>query len=1369
MIKTKTLLPLAALATAALGSLSFALAQAPSAAQPAAAAPVASTEASSEGENLRAYFVEMTAPAAAATFSSNYQRYAAESRLLRGNAAARAQAATERAASEATQQAWTNENAQRALLNNLSAPGLGVKVLYRAQTALNGIAVMARPDQVAALEKLPGVQRVIEVVPMKMDAVSSLNFVGTRNFWNTSGINAHGEGVGVGVIDTGIDFVHTGNAGPGGSGYATGVTSVGGGTPATTFPTSKVVWGYDLVGDAYSGTNSPVPDPNPMDTNGHGTACASLIAGFGVNSDGTTYTGSYTSVVPDISTLRISPGFAPQASLFAFRVFGTSGSTNVSSQAIDIATALRLWQLSPDGTALPPAISNLSPAAVAPPRTPVLSVINMSLGSGNGQASAYNDGTVAVQNAAAAGLSMIISAGNSYDNIYVVGSPSVATGSISVAATFNDKQPGATANAPANGSQPPLNVAMQIGAAAAAITSAPNDLPPTAARYANPPLGDFQHTAGTSLAATLTAALKNDAGEPVTDASGNPIAGVSNPYPGKVVLIDRGVVGFHQKALAAARAGAAAVVIVNNRPGSAPGMAAAAGFPVLSIPVVSVTDVDGALMSNTGVANVPPARPGLTIGLQPENPANADEVTGYSSRGPRRLDNRLKPDMAAPAENVTVNVATTGNGVGSFNGTSSAAPHVSGAMTLLRQLTNSGGTTPAWTMEELKALIMNSATGNPLLGGANGTIRYGLSRVGVGRLNLAPAGGMPTAVAMSTDADFPVSISFGSVEVPVAETVTIDKTFKVVDKGPVPLSQKGVASMRTFNLSFDTVNAVPGVSFSFPDGPTIDVPAGGSATARVRITAVGSLLRHVREAATTATQVFALGPPATLLPRTFLTEAGGNIILTESGGAGNQMRLSVHALPRPNSSLSVTPASLVLPATSASQVLTFAGNGIDTGNNLDTVANSTADIKSHAKAFELQYDKPSVQSDPLFKTAEITKVGVTSDFARRTLPFDTATTNNQSAVVVFAVATAADYNTPSSSGPDIQILVDRNGDFVEDITVRSFAWNDPSQGTGTFGSNMFLSVTNPFGSGTLTTTGFFTNILVGRAMNTLNNNTMMLPVNAQRLGLTAAASRINYKVKSSFYFGTYNSETPWMTYDLAKPGVDASVAVANEPFVLNAIGGSSTSATINTPQYNGNRSLGVMMLYPWNAPANRVQTVRAPAQLLEVVSRRPGAGTPERVFSLANPVGVESRRGANFNTSVNPNTGDYTVAFRFNSPVTQGTCTIQSGVATVGAITFNGNDMIVPLTGVNDKQLITFSLTGLVDNQGNPLPNLQPQLGFLVGDINGDGTVDVGDSILVRNDAGKTAAQAPASDVNGDGTVNSGDAIIVRGASGNAF
>src|SRR5260370_41283224 len=102
------------------------------------------------------------------------------------------------------------------------------------------------------------------------------------------------------------------------------------------FPTAKVVGGTDFAGDDYPGGNTPKPDPNPTDCNGHGTHVAGTAAGFGVKTDGTTFTGPYSPSTP-FSSLRIGPGVAPDALLFAIRVFGCAGSTALVPQAIEHA------------------------------------------------------------------------------------------------------------------------------------------------------------------------------------------------------------------------------------------------------------------------------------------------------------------------------------------------------------------------------------------------------------------------------------------------------------------------------------------------------------------------------------------------------------------------------------------------------------------------------------------------------------------------------------------------------------------------------------------------------------------------------------------------------------------------------------------------------------------------------------------------------------------------------------------------------------------------------------------------------------------------------------------------------------------------
>ncbi len=70
-------------------------------------------------------------------------------------------------------------------------------------------------------------------------------------------------------------------------------------------------------------------------------------------------------------------------------------------------------------------------------------------------------------------------------------------------------------------------------------------------------------------------------------------------------------------------------------------------------------------------------------------------------------------------------------------------------------------------------------------------------------------------------------------------------------------------------------------------------------------------------------------------------------------------------------------------------------------------------------------------------------------------------------------------------------------------------------------------------------------------------------------------------------------------------------------------------------------------------------------------------------------------------------------------------------------------------------------------NNGTNTGDVIIPVGILLGDSNGDGTVNSGDAIQARNRSGQpTSGTNFRSDSNIDGTVNSGDAIIVRNQSG---
>jgi subtilisin family serine protease len=285
----------------------------------------------------------------------------------------------------------------------------GGRVLRHMYHAWNGMRVSIARDRVPLLSSLPGVTAVLPVRVHRIENARSVPFIGAPGAW--AGVpSLTGRGVKVAVIDTGIDYTHANFAGPGtvAAYQAAAAASTSAADPALFGPSApKVKGGTDLVGDAYDASSTdpartvPHPDDNPLDCNGHGSHVAGTIAGLGVKADGATYAGPF-----DASTystdFRVGPGVAPQADLYAVRVFGCEGSTDLVTEAID-------WAVKND-----------------------MDVINMSLGSPFG-----DDGTSdaqAADAAARAGVVVVASAGNSGPEPYLSGTPGAASGALAVAA-----------------------------------------------------------------------------------------------------------------------------------------------------------------------------------------------------------------------------------------------------------------------------------------------------------------------------------------------------------------------------------------------------------------------------------------------------------------------------------------------------------------------------------------------------------------------------------------------------------------------------------------------------------------------------------------------------------------------------------------------------------------------------------------------------------------------------------------------------------------------------------------------------------------------------------------------------------------------
>ncbi len=291
-----------------------------------------------------------------------------------------------------------------------TARGLGGVELGRVSKAHNAVALSIDASQLNTLASQPNVVKIRPVIDYDAYLSETVPYIGAAAL-QAAGIT--GKDVRVAVLDSGIDYTHKNL---GGSGTAADYTAAFGTSlddsrnqtinPAL-FPTSKVVGGYDFVGEHWP--NGPLaPDPNPIACGGvggcdgtHGTHVADIIGGKSL--DGT------------------HVGTAPGTQLYAVKI---CSSVSTSCSGVALLEGMD-FALDPNGD------GDISDA---------VDVINMSLGSNYGQRE--DDLSQASANAVNLGVVVVAAAGNAGDKPYIVSSPSSTPEVISVAQT---QVPGAKA------------------------------------------------------------------------------------------------------------------------------------------------------------------------------------------------------------------------------------------------------------------------------------------------------------------------------------------------------------------------------------------------------------------------------------------------------------------------------------------------------------------------------------------------------------------------------------------------------------------------------------------------------------------------------------------------------------------------------------------------------------------------------------------------------------------------------------------------------------------------------------------------------------------------------------------------------------
>ena len=643
-------------------------------------------------------------------------------------------------------------------------------------TLWNGFSVDVSRDKVAALRDIPGVQAVYPVNTVSLppleaatdgngdpDIANAVTMTGADIARTTLGYD--GSGIKIAIMDSGVDYA---------------LPEFGGGT----FPNSKVIGGYDLVGDNYDAstadtTYQPVPhpdsDPAPCDPNVADEIASHPGAGSSSAAHGTHVAGIAAADGRGHEAAGEVTGVAPGAKVLAYRVFGCNGSTDedVMIEAMERALA--------DGA----------------------NVLNMSIGSAF-ESWAGAPTAAAASNLAAAGVVVVASIGNSgTSGLYAAGAPGVGANVIGVGSFDNIRT-----TLPAFSVGGTLFGYNRAAAAPVAPTTGGGTLVTTGAQF-------------------------------VTD--GGCVAFAPGSLAGKIALIRRGTCTFFQKASNAQAAGAVAVVLYNNVAGEL--NPTVAGATPIRIPVVALSGTNGNALWTlvNGGTNA------LTwTNLTASTPqATGNLASDFTSYGPDAELN-LKPDLGAPGGSIySTWPHQQFGGHNSISGTSMSSPHVAGAVALYLQA-HPGASYSAVRTAFQNTASPRLWFGNPGLGFLEPTYRQGAGMLQIdkailtqgfvtpSRIALGEGAGGTRMLTVTNDGSSAVTYALSN----VGTIGTGPNTFAVSFFGPSATATFSSANLTVPAGGSATVGVTVNADATLPDkslygGYVVLTPQGGGQTLRV--------------------------------------------------------------------------------------------------------------------------------------------------------------------------------------------------------------------------------------------------------------------------------------------------------------------------------------------------------------------------------------------------------------------------------------------------------------------------------------------------------------------------------------------------------
>lgn len=155
------------------------------------------------------------------------------------------------------------------------------------------------------------------------------------------------------------------------------------------------------------------------------------------------------------------------------------------------------------------------------------------------------------------------------------------------------------------------------------------------------------------------------------------------------------------------------------------------------------------------------------------------------------------------------------------------------------------------------------------------------------------------------------------------------------------------------------------------------------------------------------------------------------------------------------------------------------------------------------------------------------------------------------------------------------------------------------------------------------------------------------------------------------------------------------------------------------------------------------------------------AGGLDVALPLSGTPGIECRSGGVNNV--------YHVVVTFLNPVTFNSASVTSGTGMVTSATGSGTTTVtVNLSGVTNAQTLMITLFGV--NDGTSTNDISVPMSILVGDTNGNGTVNASDVSQTKAQTGQSVTASNfRADVTANGVINASDVSLVKSRSGTSL